>query len=127
MAVATPVRTNPPPATAAPTPAPTPTPAPATGYAGGIASASGPTIPGFTRYSGRVVDSVTGAGIAGACVYAGPPVDCPKPNLNTDAQGNWAIDFPTGPTWEFNFQHPLYNSKLQLTGAAIANVQLVKK
>ena len=68
----------------------------------------------------------TGAPIAGVCVYAGPPVDCPAPNLNTDAGGNWAIDFPSGVTWQFNFQHPLYAPKLQLTGTTI-NVQMVKK
>ena len=133
-AAPTPVRTNapaptvapPPVATIAPTPIPAPTAAPAAGYPGGISSSSGPTIPGFTRYNGKVTDSVTGAPLAGVCVYAGPPVDCPKPNLNTDAAGNWAIDFPSGVTWQFNFQHPLYTPKLQLTGTTI-NVQLVKK
>ncbi len=115
--------------TVAPTPAPTPTPTPAptaaAGYPGGIAGGcSGMSI--MTCYRGKVTDSVTGAGIAGVCVYAGPPAGCPAPNLNTDAQGNWSMDFPSGTTWQFNFEHPLYVAQLQKTGTTI-NIAMKKK
>ena len=79
----------------------------------------------FTRYSGKVTDAATGAPLAGVCVYAGPASGCPVPNLNTDANGNWAFDFPSGSTWLFNFQHPLYASQLQKSGTVI-NLAMVK-
>lgn len=47
------------------------------------------------------------------------------PNLNTDAAGNFAFDFPSGSIWLFNFQHPLYASQLQKTGTTI-NISMVK-
>lgn len=84
-------------------------------------------LPIFTRYSGKVTDSVTGAPIAAVCVYAGPPAGCPTPlNLNTDAAGNFAFDFPSGSIWQFNFEHPAYAAQLQKTGTTI-NVSMVKK
>ena len=89
-------------------------------------NASGPTIPGFTRYNGKVTDSATGAPIAGVCVWAGPPTDCPVPSVVTDASGNYAIDFPSGTSWLFNYLHPQYQAVLQKTGTTI-NVAMVKK
>ena len=107
-----PPRTNPP--TVAPTPVPTPRPTlpPASGYPGGVPIANGPIGNGLTRYSGRVTDAATGGGIAGVCVYAGPPMGCPSPNLNTDSTGYWAMDFPIGFAVTWNFQHPAYVSVL---------------
>ena len=69
---------------------------------------------------------MSGAGVPSVCVYAGPPAGCPSPNLNTDAQGNWSLDFPSGTTWQFNFEHPLYVAQLQKTGTTI-NIAMVKK
>ncbi len=121
-----PTKTSEPAKTPEPTPTPTPTPTVAAGYPGGISSSSGTVIPGFTRYGGKVTDAATGAPIAGVCVYAGPPAGCPVPNLNTDASGNFAFDFPSGTTWQFNFEHPRYVAQLQKTGTTI-NVAMVKK
>ena len=120
-APATPPRTNPP--TIAPTPVPTPPPTlpPACGYPGGVPIATGPLGNGLTRYSGRVTDAATGLGIAGVCVYAGPPMGCPSPNLNTDATGYWAMDFPIGFAVTWNFQHPAYVSVL---GTKLTSVQM---
>jgi hypothetical protein len=116
-----PPRTNPP--TVAPTPVPTPRPTlpPASGYPGGIPIATGGIGNGLMRYSGRVTDAATGLGIAGVCVYAGPPMGCPSPNLNTDATGYWAMDFPAGFPVTWNFQHPAYVSVL---GTKSTSVQM---
>jgi len=88
---------------------------------GGIPIATGGIGNGLTRYSGRVTDAATGLGIAGVCVYAGPPMGCPSPNLNTDATGYWAMDFPTGFSVTWNFQHPAYVSVL---GTKLTSVQM---
>ena len=117
-------------------PSPTPTPAPPArtatptssalvGFPGGVASATGPVAPGFTRYSGTVVD-VDGNPVPNVCVYAGPAAGCPKPSLITDASGKWAFDFPSGLIWPFNFEHPLYTAQTGITGQTIA-VRLLPK
>lgn len=80
--------------------------------------------PNLQRYSGRVTDAATGLGIVGVCVYAGPPLGCPSPNLNTDATGYWALDFPSGFSLTWNFQHPVYGSAL---GLKLTSVQLVRR
>lgn len=97
------------------TPLPTRTPA----FSGGVPSAKGPVQSGFTRYSGTVTDAQTGAPIFGACVYAGPPAGCPSPSLISDEDGAWAFDFPSGVTWEFNFEHPDYKPVNHVTGTTI--------
>jgi hypothetical protein len=84
-----------------------------------VPSASGPVAAGQTRYSGTVTDAANGAPIAGVCVYAGPPAGCPSPSLVTDAAGRWAIDFPSGFSFSFNFEHPAYVAVLGRTGTAI--------
>ena len=114
--------TNPPPRP--PTAPPTAPPPPSSGYPGGIANASGTVPPNLQRYSGRVTEAATGLGIAGACVYAGPPSGCPVPNVNTDASGYWAIDFPSGFALTWNVQHPAYTSAL---GLKATSVQLVRR
>ena len=91
-----------------------------------MSSSFGSTAPGFARYSGKVTDAATAGPIAGVCVYAGPPAGCPSPNLNTDAQGNFAIDFPAGVTFLFNFEHPAYVAKLNQAGTTFA-VQMTRK
>ena len=83
--------------------------------------ATGPVGNGLQRYSGRVTDAATGLGIAGVCVYAGPPMGCPSPNLNTDSTGYWALDFPAGFSVTWNFQHPAYVSVL---GTKLTSVQM---
>jgi len=112
-----PPRTNPP----TPVPTPRPTLPPASGYPGGVPIATGIIGNGLIRYSGRVTDAATGLGIAGVCVYAGPPMGCPSPNLNTDSTGYWALDFPIGFAVTWNFQHPAYVSVL---GTKSTNVQM---
>lgn len=64
--------------------------------------AYGPVDPSQTRYSGFVYDLDTGAAVSGVCVYAGP-AGCPDPALRTDSRGYWALDLPTGLTWDFHF------------------------
>ena len=46
---------------------------------------------------------------------------CPSPNLNTDATGYWAMDFPIGFAVTWNFQHPAYVSVL---GTKLTSVQM---
>lgn len=107
-------------APAATAPSPSPTLPPATdGFPGGIGSASGPVQSGFTRYSGQVLDAASGKPLQWVCVYAGPPSGCPTPSLVTDASGRWTFDFPSGLTWPFNFEHPMYEPVTQLTGVTL--------
>ena len=75
---------------------------------------------GSTRYSGTVTDATTGAPIRGVCVYAGPPAGCPAPSVVTDAGGSWAIDFPSGFGFTFNFEHPAYAPVLGRSGTSIS-------
>ncbi len=92
---------------------------PPSGSVGGIPSSTGPVADGYIRYGGTVLDAVTNAPIAGVCVYAGPPTGCPSPGLATDANGQWAFDFPSGPSWAFNFEHLGHLPAQQLTGTTI--------
>ncbi len=78
---------------------------------------------GFTRYGGQVLDAASGKPLQWVCVYAGPPSGCPTPSLVTDAGGRWSFDFPSGLTWPFNFEHPMYEPVTQLTGVTL-EVQL---
>ena len=83
---------------------------PATGgVPGGIPNATGPVPPAFTRYGGTVVDAATNLPIAGVCVYSGPPAGCPLQGTSrTDATGFFAIDYPSGVTFAWTFEHPSY-------------------
>ena len=91
-----------------------------------VLSASGPVQSGFTRYSGHVTDAATGEPLEDICVYAGPPSGCPKPYLATDANGRWAFDFPSGVTWQFNFERAGYEPRLNLTGQTL-EVELARR
>ncbi|MDO8563106.1 MAG: hypothetical protein Q7S25_04600 [Candidatus Limnocylindria bacterium] len=91
-----------------------------------VLSASGPVQSGFTRYSGHVTDAATGEPLEDICVYAGPPSGCPKPYLATDADGRWAFDFPSGVSWQFNFERAGYEPRLNLTGQTL-EVELARR
>ena len=82
-----------------------------------ISSTSGPVLPYLTRYSGYVYDADTGTPIAGVCVYAGP-VGCPTPSLVTDSSGYWALDFPTGLSWDLHFAAAGYGSEVVTSATA---------
>ena len=84
-----------------------------------VLGASGAVQSGFTRYSGHVTDAATGEPLEDVCVYAGPPSGCPKPYLATDAAGRWAFDFPSGLTWQFNFERVGYEPRMNLTGQTL--------
>lgn len=97
------------------------------GFPGGVAIATGPVEPSKVRYSGTVTDALTGAPLSGACVYAGPLAGCPTPNLNTDASGYWAIDFPSGSAWDLDFEYPAYNPYRVPSAPLTTAVSLVSK
>lgn len=40
----------------------------------------------------------------------------------TDGAGHWAIDFPAGLSFTFNFEHPAYNAVLGRSGTSITVV-----
>jgi hypothetical protein len=47
-------------------------------------------------------------------VYAGPPAGCPiNGTARSDATGYFAIDYPAGTSFLWNFEHPAYNGLLQ--------------
>lgn len=94
-------------------------------FVGGVPNASGPLTPGFTRYNGRAIDA-SGAGVPSVCVYAGPPSGCPNPALLSDASGYWAVDFPTGYQWTFNFEHPLFVFNRSIATGSTVNVTMLK-
>ncbi len=59
-----------------------------------------------------MLDAATGAPIKGVCVYSGPPAGCPiQGTVRTDANGFFAIDFPSG-TFLWTFEHPAYRGLL---------------
>ncbi len=100
------------------------------GVPGGVPNATGPVPPAFIRYGGTVVDSVTGAPIAGVCVYSGPPAGCPLQGTSrTDANGFFAIDYPGGVTFAWTFEHPSYLGLLSqlIAGGTNPTFRLVHK
>jgi hypothetical protein len=103
--------------TVAPTPAPTPTPQPSSaGVPGGLAPATGPVPPNFSRYGGHVVDASTNLPISGVCIYSGPPAGCPQNGtMRSDATGYFAIDYPAGIQFTWTFEHPSYKGLLNQT------------
>jgi hypothetical protein len=81
---------------------------------GGIPNATGTVPPNFSRYGGFVKDAATGLPIQGVCVYAGPPAGCPlQGTIRSDATGYFAIDYPAGVSFLWNFEHPNYRGLLQ--------------
>jgi hypothetical protein len=111
--VATPTPTPVP--TATPTPVPTPTP---------TAAAS------FTRIRGRVIDSATGAGIAGVCLVPGS-LECDASSHYSDANGYWWIDVTTGAYWDIRFQGNGYRvSRIRVYAGGreinVGNVRLLR-
>ncbi len=92
-------------------------------------SATGAPPDDFIRYGGTLVDAASGDPIAGACVYTGPPAGCPRKGaIQTDENGTFAIDLPTGSDWEFTFELPGYDPLLQarLERRTDNKVQLVR-
>lgn len=93
---------------ASPSPAPTATRSPAPSFT--ICLTSVPR--GFARLCGLVVDSVTGRGIAGACVSLGP---CSDQSARTDSNGRWTFTLPVGNgtlIWNLEFSKAGYRTAL---------------
>jgi hypothetical protein len=59
--------------------------------------------PGYTRIRGRVIDSLSGIGVAGVCLVPGS-LDCDLAKPHSDANGYWVIDVTDGTYWDVRFQ-----------------------
>jgi hypothetical protein len=88
------------PAAVAPTATPRPSASPTSVGSPGTGGKCTDSLPsGFTCVTGKV-QVQSGAPVGGVCVNVGPVANCP---FRSDAQGNWAIEVPSGVQFQVSF------------------------